>query len=167
MPPASRRSAGTSILPRSGRRDRGWIAVIVVVGVDDSERSAVAARKACRLARLLDAEVHAVHVGHIPAAMLAALAGLPAGASEFSEAQRAAVWDLVGPVLDAGGAPVTRIDLDGYPADALVEYAESVQAGLIVVGSRGRGHLASLVLGSTSHRVANQASCDVLIAKGD
>jgi len=141
--------------------------VIIVVGVDDSARSAIAARKASRLAVWLDADLHAVHVTHIPAAMLAVLAGVPSGPTEFSEAQRASVWEQVGPVLEAGGARVTRVEIEGYPPDALVEYAEEIDAGLIVVGSRGRGDLASLVLGSTSHRVANQASCDVLIAKGD
>ncbi|MCB2224486.1 MAG: universal stress protein [Actinobacteria bacterium] len=141
--------------------------VIIVVGVDDSQRSAIAARKASRLAVWLDADLHAVHVAHIPAAMLAVLAGVPAGTSEFTDAQRAGVWDVVGPTLDAGGARVTRVELEGYPADALVEYATDVDAGLVVVGSRGRGDLAALVLGSTSHRVVNQASCDVLVAKGD
>lgn len=141
--------------------------MIIVVGVDESQRSAIAARKACRLAGMLHAEVHAVHVTHVPAAMLAVLAGVPAAASEFTDAQRAAVWDAVGPTLDAGGVPVERVDLEGYPADTLVEYAEKMEAGLIVVGSRGRGEFASLVLGSTSHRVVNQATCDVLIAKGD
>jgi nucleotide-binding universal stress UspA family protein len=141
--------------------------VIFVVGVDDSERSAVAARKACRLAHEFDAEVHAVFVVHVPAAMLAVLAGVPSAASEYADAQRRATWDAVGAVLDAADVPVTRVDLEGYPADALVEYAEEVGADLIVVGSRGRGDLASLVLGSTSHRVVNHARCDVLIAKGD
>jgi nucleotide-binding universal stress UspA family protein len=141
--------------------------VIIVVGVDDSARSAIAARKASRLAVWLDADLHAVHVNHIPAAMLAVLAGVPAGATELAKAQSESVWDQVGPVLDAGGARVTRVGIDGYPADALVEYAEKVEAALIVVGSRGRGDLASLMLGSTSHRVVNQATCDVLIAKGD
>lgn len=141
--------------------------MIIVVGVDDSARGAIAARKASRLAQWLDADLHAVHVTHIPTAMLAVLAGIPAGASEFTDAQREAVWEQVGPVLDAGGSPVTRVEIDGYPADALVEYADEVEAGLIVVGSRGRGDFASLVLGSTSHRVVNQATCDVLVAKGD
>ena len=141
--------------------------MIIVVGVDDSERSAIAARKASRLAVWLDADLHAVHVTHVPAAMLAVLAGVPAGTTEYTDAQRNAVWDRVGPVLDTGGARVTRVDLEGYPADDLVRYSEEQGAGLIVVGSRGRGDLASLVLGSTSHRVVNQAECDVLVAKGD
>ena len=141
--------------------------MIVVVGVDDTVRSAVAARKAYRLAALLGGEVHAVHVLHVPTALLAVLAGVPSGAAEFAGSQRSAVWASVGPVLEAGGIRVTRVELEGYPADTLVEYASSVGAGIIVVGSRGRGELASLVLGSTSHRVVNQATCDVLIAKGD
>ena len=141
--------------------------MIVVVGVDDSPRSAVAARKAGRMAVWLDADLHAVHVAHIPAAMLAVLAGVEAGTTEFTEAQRRAVWDEVDPVLDRSDARITRVDLEGHPADALVEYAREVDAGLLVVGSRGRGEIASLVLGSTSHRVVNQAACDVLVAKGD
>ncbi len=141
--------------------------MIVVVGVDDTDRSLIAARKALRLATMLDAELHAVFVAHVPPAMLAVLAGVPAAAGEFADAQREGVWAGVGPLLDETSVPVHRIDLEGYPADALVEYAQDVGAGLIVVGSRGRGDLASLVLGSTSHRVVNQAPCDVLIAKGD
>ena len=141
--------------------------MIVVVGVDDSPRSAVAARKAGRMAVWLDAELHAVHVTHVPAAMLAVLAGVEDGTTEFTELQRRAVWDAVDPVLDRSGARVTRVDLEGHPADALVGYAEEVGAALVVVGSRGRGEFASLVLGSTSHRVVNQATCDVLVAKGD
>ena len=141
--------------------------MIVVVGVDDSSRSAVAARKAGRLAVWLDADLHAVHVAHIPAAMLAVLAGVEAGTTEFIDAQRRGVWDVVDPVLEQSGARVTRVELEGHPADALVEYAREVDAALLVVGSRGRGELASLVLGSTSHRVVNQAACDVLVAKGD
>ena len=141
--------------------------MIIVVGVDDSPRSAVAARKASRLAVWLDADLHAVHVAHVPAAMLAVLAGVEAGTTEFTAAQRRSVWETVDPVLDQGGARVTRVELEGHPADALIEYAEEVDAGLIVVGNRGRGEFASLVLGSTSHRIVNQAGCDVLVAKGD
>ena len=141
--------------------------MIIVVGVDDSERSRVAARKACRLGSMLEAEVHAVFVTHVPAAMLAVLAGAPSAASDFAEAQRRAVWETIQPVLDASDADTRTVDLEGYPADTLVDYAADVGAVLVVVGSRGRGDLAALVLGSTSHRVVNNASCDVLVAKGD
>jgi nucleotide-binding universal stress UspA family protein len=142
-------------------------AVIIVVGVDDSDQSRVAARKACRLGEFLDAEVHAVFVTHVPATMVAVLAGSAAAATDITEAQRKATWEAIRPVLDASTAATRTVDLEGYPADALVDYSEEVGAGLVVVGSRGRGDLASLVLGSTSHRVVNHAPCDVLVAKGE
>lgn len=138
-----------------------------VVGVDDTAQSAVAARTACRLAACVGAEVHAVHVAHVPATMLSVLAGVPSAAADFLAAERAAVWDRIGPVLDAAEVPVRRVDLEGYPSDTLVSYAADVDAAMIVVGSRGRGDLASIVLGSTSHRVVNHAHCDVLIARGE
>lgn len=141
--------------------------MIVVVGVDDSEPSVRAAAAACREAACLGAEVHAVFVAHVPAAMLAVLAGVPAASSDVVAAQREATWARVGQVLDGATVPVRRVDLEGYPSDTLVSYAAQVEAAMIVVGSRGRGDLASLVLGSTSHRVVHDASCDVVIARSN
>jgi nucleotide-binding universal stress UspA family protein len=141
------------------------VAHLIVVGVDDSEQSALAAETACRMAACLGGEVHAVFVAHVPAAMLAVLAGVPAASSDVLAAQRDAVWSRMGPILDEASVPVRRVDLEGYPSDTLVAYAREVDAAMLVVGSRGRGDLASLVLGSTSHRIAHDAHCDVLIAR--
>lgn len=138
----------------------------IVVGVDESPQSLEATRRACRLAELVGGEVHAVFVSHVPATVLAAMSGLPSIGDDFADAQRENVWNEVGPLLDACEQHVERVDLEGYPPDVLVEYGEEIGADLIVVGSRGRGDLASLVLGSTSHRVANHAGCDVLIVRG-
>ena len=44
--------------------------------------------------------------------------------------------------------------------------AEEIGADLIVIGCRGRGNLASLVLGATSHGVIQHAPCDVLVVRG-
>jgi nucleotide-binding universal stress UspA family protein len=67
--------------------------------------------------------------------------------------------------MDQAGVPVERVDLDGYPPDTLVAYADDAAASLLVVGTRGRGELASLILGSTSHRALHLAKCDVLVVK--
>jgi len=53
----------------------------------------------------------------------------------------------------------------GPPARAIVEAADG--AALVVVGSRGRGNLASLVLGSVGHGVVHDAQCPVLVVHGD
>jgi len=69
----------------------------------------------------------------------------------------------IGPILE--GVDAQQVDLEGYPADAVVKYANEQGADMIVVGSRGRGAVASLVLGSTSHRLIHIAECDLLVVK--
>jgi nucleotide-binding universal stress UspA family protein len=54
---------------------------------------------------------------------------------------------------------VLRVD----PAPGLVDLSE--RAEMIVVGSRGRGHMLSLVLGSVSEDVAGQAACPVVVVR--
>jgi len=139
--------------------------MMIVVGIDDSRLSEIAVRRAATLAEQLDAHLKVVFVAHVPATVLAAMSGLPTIGDDFAAAQRADVWQGIEPILDGCTQPVERVDLEGYPPDVLVEYANEQGADLIVVGSRGRGDLASLVMGSTSHRVANHASCDVLVVR--
>lgn len=107
-----------------------------------------------------------VHVMHIPSSLLGALSQVPTDLASLEQAQRQMVWDAVAPVLEATAVDVHKVDVDGYPADAIVDYAKKVKSDLIVVGSRGRGEFAALVLGSTSHRIVHLSSCDVLVVKG-
>ena len=53
----------------------------------------------------------------------------------------------------------------GDPAKAVCEQARSKAAGLIVMGSRGRGKLGSLLLGSVSQNVLEACECPCLIVK--
>jgi nucleotide-binding universal stress UspA family protein len=80
-------------------------------------------------------------------------------------AERKAVWGSLDPILSEAEIPVKAVDLSGYPPDVLVDYATQNHANLLVIGTRGRGEFASLVLGSTSHRALHIAKCDVLVVK--
>lgn len=55
--------------------------------------------------------------------------------------------------------------VDEDPAKAILQCAEEERADLIVVGSRGVGDLKSLLLGSVSHKVVEQASCPCVVVK--
>lgn len=61
--------------------------------------------------------------------------------------------------------PLKFVVTHGNAADALVDHA--ADAGLLVVGSRGRGALTGLLLGSTSHGVLHHAPCPVLVVRPD
>jgi nucleotide-binding universal stress UspA family protein len=54
----------------------------------------------------------------------------------------------------------------GRPASVIVEEAHNMSADLVVVGSRGHGRLATMVLGSTSAEVVDHAPAPVLVARG-
>jgi nucleotide-binding universal stress UspA family protein len=140
--------------------------MIIVVGIDESEPSVRGLRKAIDMATALEAELHVIHAVHIPGTLLAVLNQVPADIVQIEKAQRDSVWAVADPLLEEASIEVKRVDLNGYPADAVVEYAEGIGADLIVIGSRGRGELAALFLGSTSHRILHLADCDVLVVKG-
>ncbi|MCM3263850.1 universal stress protein [Streptomyces thermoviolaceus] len=61
--------------------------------------------------------------------------------------------------------PISTAVLSGSPEDALVR--ESEHAWALAVGSRGRGGVPSLLLGSVSLFVAAHAACPVIVVRGD
>lgn len=136
--------------------------MVVVVGVDSSDHSIAVVQKAVEEARRRDAALHVVHVFHPP---VIPYLGAPVDLRVMAEAEREAVWNHVSPHLARLDIEVEQVDLEGYPPDTLVDYVQNVGADLLVVGSRGRGELAALILGSTSHRAVHLAPCDVLVVK--
>jgi nucleotide-binding universal stress UspA family protein len=67
-------------------------------------------------------------------------------------------------LLTDRGHNARAVVVRGDPVEAILEIAESDQADMIVMGRRGLGRLAGLLLGSVSERVARHASVPVLLA---
>ncbi|WP_406340107.1 universal stress protein [Streptomyces sp. NBC_01620] len=134
----------------------------VVVGVDGSPASYEALRWAVRYARLVAATVDAVAAYELPIGLSA-----PALDAEIAEAQtRRAMTDEIRKVLlQVGEVPMEQHLVRGGAAGALI--AASGGAQLLVVGSRGRGGFARLLLGSVSQQCAAHASCPVVIVRPD
>lgn len=137
----------------------------MVVGIDGSGHSLVALRRAMEEADAREAELHVVHVADVTPAQLHLPGDVTISTTDLAEAERQEVWDRATALLESAPGSSRMVELDGYPPDALVDYCEEVQAALLVMGTRGRGRLASTFLGSTSLRALEHAKCDVLIAK--
>jgi nucleotide-binding universal stress UspA family protein len=138
----------------------------IVVGVDHSEGAKAALRFALAEAQLRRARVRAVHVWRFGYVDARGLEGFSAGSRvELGELQRAAEAALDATLAEAvpeGGAEdVERRVVEGSPAQVLVE--ESRDAELLVVGSRGHGGFAGLLLGSVGQQCAQHAACPVVI----
>ena len=61
------------------------------------------------------------------------------------------------------GARATFLVWEGEPAPSILEAAASESVDMIVLGSHGRGRLGRMILGSTSARVLDEATCPVLV----
>lgn len=139
----------------------------IVVGVDGSDQSRNALRWALDEARLRGAEVEAVQVWDYP--VLTYIPGVvspPTFAHDDLEAEaRTELDQAVDAVLDdVEGAPgVERVVIEGSAAEQLLRRAGD--ADLLVVGHRGRGGFADLMLGSVAHQVSAHATCPVVIVR--
>ncbi|MDH3499412.1 MAG: universal stress protein [Acidimicrobiia bacterium] len=138
--------------------------LIIVAAVDGSDHSGPVVREAVKFAKLMDAELHLLHVAHLTGLYYSALAAALTDEDELEKKLVEAVWDRIDPMLtELDGLDVTKVGRRGYAGDEIADYAEDVDAGLIVMGSKGWGALKSAVLGSTSQRVLHRTDRDVLV----
>ena len=134
---------------------------VVVVGVDGSEQARVAVLEAAAQAERLSAPLRVVCA--VPQ-YNGSLAWVPA------PMDRDALFADIRTQLDAGTAWIrshfpgltveTRL-VDGSPVDILVEASRHVE--LVVVGTRGRGGFAGMLLGSTSDGILHHAKGPVMV----
>ena len=159
--PCLRASAGAIMSSdESGREELMYKSLLVAVDHSEiTERVLGAARD---LASLSHGEVWVLHLRERE---VMPKAGLMARESP-DEAQMtvdAAVEELTAAGITARGE--VRNTIFGYAAREIVADAIEHDAGVIVMGSRGRGDLAGLVLGSTAHKVLHLADRPVLVVR--
>jgi nucleotide-binding universal stress UspA family protein len=128
---------------------------IVIVGIDGSEPSQRAVEWTSQYAAATGAAVLAVHAIVTP--VYPPLTGLylpsPDLTKEQQEHAHVACLEDCKPLADAG-VEYELIIAEGHAVAAIKGLAEERDAELVVVGRRGRGGFAELLLGSTSHDLA-------------
>jgi nucleotide-binding universal stress UspA family protein len=140
----------------------------ILVAVDFSAVARHALAWALDHAQHLGAEVHTIHVierrfhaGDLSAEPTAIKA-------ELSQIHAEAAAELAKLVDADARAKVPHLHEHvafGSPADEIVGIAHDLDAGMIVIGSHGRGAIERVLLGSTAERVVRAARCPVLVVK--
>ena len=138
----------------------------IFVGVDGSTHSQTALDWAMREAGIRHVPLTVITVHEVAASGWGGSLEFPADEIMREEARKAvqeAVDQTTAQLADAAPPEITVQALIGQPAPLLIEASEA--ADLLVVGSRGSGGFARLLLGSVSTQVAEHARCPVTIIR--
>jgi len=139
----------------------------IAIGVDGSKSSAAALKWAIRLAKGMGSQVIAVYALDIPVYLLEPY-DIPI---QFDEDWRAAMKsdfeDRWCKPLKVAGVRYRAVMEDGRAATVIASAAERENADVIVVGRRGRGGVAELLLGSTSHELVLHSTRPVLVVSAE
>jgi nucleotide-binding universal stress UspA family protein len=135
----------------------------ITVGIDGSDHSLIALDWAMREAAIRRTSVTVLAVDSVPGSPWT---GRPVGVEpgHLDEVREAAEQLTAKATSQLGEAKPTSVSvraLSGFPVKELIE--ASREADLVVVGSRGAGGFARLMLGSVSSQVVHHAHCPVVV----
>lgn len=140
----------------------------IVLALDGSAPSVVARDLVAGLSWPPDTVVHLVAAFEAPIDWTGGVGSTMDWIGDVEDAARESLQDTLGSLADPlveRGLEVKRRTVRGRAATAIIEAATDVGADLIVTGSRGRGRLQSMLLGSVASEVAAHAPCPVLVAR--
>ncbi|MCB1031043.1 MAG: universal stress protein [Acidimicrobiales bacterium] len=128
----------------------------ILVGIDGSENSARALQWAIEEAKIRGSRVRAVltwsYMGQADSAL---------GVGTTQPDAEEALADLVSATAGDDLSIIDQVTVNDLPVDGLLEQAKT--ASLVVVGSRGRGGLKGLLLGSTSRTIVERSPVPVVV----
>jgi nucleotide-binding universal stress UspA family protein len=138
----------------------------ILIATDGSPASLQAVQLGLELAEEQSAVAVLVHVAPavdvVPMGGFGLSGGIP---HELSRSDWSPLHEAFTLAMERGVEAKTEM-LRGEAADEIVAYADTIDADLIVVGSRGHGAIASALLGSVSQAVLHEAHRPVLVVRG-
>lgn len=167
--------AGSTTLPLAGHAQcplvvvRGSAPVAprgrVVLGVDGAEDGTEAVRFAFAFADRHGSSVVAVHAWAPPVVPTPLVTGMPdLHLDELGDSAEKVLEGALARARDQHpGVKVTEQVAQSHPVQVLLEAAE--EADLVIVGARGRGGFAGLLLGSVSHALVHNSPCPVAVVR--
>ncbi len=134
----------------------------ILIPVDGSEGSDRAVTHAITLAEVCGAKLNFLYVANINQLAINAC---------LSDAILEAVTKAGNVILDRAiqmvptGIEKEAFSETGSPAVVILDFADSIEADLVVMGSRGLGVVKGVLLGSVSQYIVEQSKCPVLVVK--
>ena len=134
----------------------------ILVPVDGSESSEKSIAQAVSFAELCGAKLHFLYVANIN--QIAINPNLTHAIMDAMRAAGEAILERAATLVTENVA-YEKIMETGAPAAVILEYAEILDADLIITGSRGLGIVKGVLLGSVSQYIIERAKCPVMVVK--
>lgn len=155
-----------AVAQTSGPAVGGAPRLLLLLATDGSGIAALGRNAALDLASRNGWSLHVVHAWQAPIPV-SQLALLTPGHPSSHREEGVSVLDGEHRFVESQGAHVSAEHLiEGRPAEAILRVADEVDAGLVVVGSRGLGLIGRIVTGTVSETVLHQSRRPVLMVRG-
>ncbi|HEV2092558.1 MAG TPA: universal stress protein [Rubrobacter sp.] len=152
------------------RNGQQGLAGPIVLAMDGSEESKLAATAAAEISAATGSPVHVIYVMPTESRLYGHHSYSEDVKKSLTEEARAQARRFLDGraegVRSAGGAVAQTYLGTGSPDEEIVELAEEIDAGMVVVGSRGLGGVRRALMASVSGSVVRHAHCPVLIVRG-
>ena len=137
----------------------------VLLATDGSKKADLAGRSAAELADETGSELHVVHVLALPIDTQDPSSFQPEVRRQLEKRMRERLEEPVSTIEAQGGEVAGSHLRAGRPDAEIIDQAEQIVAGLVVMGSRGRGGIRRALMGSVSDSVVRHAHCPVLVVR--
>ncbi len=134
----------------------------ILLAADGSEDAALASKAAADLSAKTGAELHVIYAWHFPGMVEPS----PLPFELYEEDAPKVLAEELGRVAEHGAKTVEGHLKRDHPIDAILDLGDELGVDLIVVGSRGRGPVLRIALGSVSEGVVYRTARPVLVARG-
>jgi len=137
--------------------------VLVAFDFGDTSRSALTYGR--NLARAFGGRLHVLHVADVISTSAAQF--YPEGPGDPEAKASELALNQLRTFLAAEGAPEARpaVRISAAPAQEIVDYAATIHADIIIVGTHGRSGVSRLLMGSVAEHVVRTAPCPVLVVR--
>jgi nucleotide-binding universal stress UspA family protein len=137
----------------------------IVLATDGSNNSTSAVTEALRIGKASDSQVFVVSVIDSRALSSVSPEIQVAGSIDRMQAEAERIVNEV--KMSGEGQNVRTSILYGDPVNEIIKFSQSMNADLIVVGTRGKSGIERLFLGSVAEGVVREAPCPVLVVKNN
>ncbi len=143
----------------------------ILLATDGSEEARLAAQAAAELSKATGSEVHVAYVVPSPAELRGHhlySEEVMQSVLEQAEGEARSLLDEQAQRIRSGGGKVAETHLrTGRPDKEIVRLSEDLEAGTIVIGSRGLGAMSRALMGGVSDSVVKHAHCPVFVVRGN